>query len=286
MMLDISGKIQVGMFGCVSYPEGGWHGGRRLGCHLLLYLSAGELSMQIGQSCRSASRGEVLFVEAGEFYRPLASGGCSYYFFHFTAERCRGGSTPFRVHAGVTPGCEGFAYSFGDGVDPISLSPHMRPASPMKCEEALAACAALRLGRSAGEKRRLDALFRLFLAELAEEGKEEALSSQTEAALAFLEGHLAEPLSLRRVAEHLHFSPSYVARRFQRELGESVGEYVLRRRLELAGSYLLHTELAVSQIAELCGFRSPYYFSTRFRERYGCTPLAYRRGIRKQKENS
>ena len=65
-------------------------------------------------------------------------------------------------------------------------------------------------------------------------------------------------------------------RRFYKSLGETPGRYVMRKRLEKAKRLLTQSSLKIHQIASVCGFESPYYFSNQFKKETGLTPSAYR----------
>ena len=53
--------------------------------------------------------------------------------------------------------------------------------------------------------------------------------------------------------------------------------YLLRYRIEKAAGLLLSTEKKAGEIATICGFSDISYFTRRFREINGCTPLEYRK---------
>lgn len=55
-------------------------------------------------------------------------------------------------------------------------------------------------------------------------------------------------------------------------------QLVARYRIERAQEPLLGSELVMGEIAERCGFTSPFWFSRAFRAATGRTPSAYRRG--------
>ena len=59
--------------------------------------------------------------------------------------------------------------------------------------------------------------------------------------------------------------------------GMSVTEFLNMKRLEYATELLLTSDMAVSEIADLCGFNSRSYFNRLFRSRYGVTPVEYRK---------
>jgi AraC family transcriptional regulator of arabinose operon len=92
-----------------------------------------------------------------------------------------------------------------------------------------------------------------------------------------IDAHLAEPLSVPRLAASTHLSPSRLARLFREQLGTSPQRYVERQRITLAKQLLDLTNRPVAAIARELGWRDPLYFSQRFRRLTGLSPTAYRR---------
>ncbi|MGG4145234.1 helix-turn-helix domain-containing protein [Paenibacillus algorifonticola] len=93
---------------------------------------------------------------------------------------------------------------------------------------------------------------------------------------AFIDQHLLEDLSLVKVAASIHVSPSYLSRIFQKEIGESFSEYVIRHKIEHAQQLLRTTNCKVYEISAAIGYMNPHYFSKLFKERTGVSPLEYR----------
>jgi transcriptional regulator GlxA family with amidase domain len=65
--------------------------------------------------------------------------------------------------------------------------------------------------------------------------------------------------------------------------GDSVAEYIRRRRLARARSILgnvQHARCGISEIASVCGFHDATTFGRTFRAAFGVTPRAYRRVAR------
>jgi AraC family transcriptional regulator len=94
-----------------------------------------------------------------------------------------------------------------------------------------------------------------------------------------IDAHLAEPLDLQRLASVAHFSPWHFHRIFQALTGETLADRVRRRRLEVAAGRLLATPPAPAlNIALDVGFASPEVFTRAFRNHFGVTPSAWRRG--------
>ena len=83
--------------------------------------------------------------------------------------------------------------------------------------------------------------------------------------------------SVRQYAEAVHIAPTYLCRLFKRLTGETVGNYILRLRMEEAGEKLLAPEAEVRAVAAAVGYSNLAYFYRRFRTFYQMSPEEYRR---------
>ena len=103
------------------------------------------------------------------------------------------------------------------------------------------------------------------------------LSPPVAAAMAYISQHLAQPLSLRDIAQAIFVSPSHLSRTFKQQTGQALTGYIQEQRLRCAAGLLLATGDSVSDIAGRCGFGDSSYFATCFKQHYGISPLQYRR---------
>jgi len=96
-------------------------------------------------------------------------------------------------------------------------------------------------------------------------------------AIAFMGAHLFEALSLHRIAEESGLSPYHFHRTFQALAGETVAEYVKKRRLDAAAGFLADTDRRIIDIAMDCGFASQEAFARAFARAFGWPPGLFRR---------
>lgn len=101
-------------------------------------------------------------------------------------------------------------------------------------------------------------------------------SPQVMKAITYIDYDLSAPLTLSKIAEKQKISPPYLSGIFKRETGETVTEYINRKRIELAKRLLVETKLQVQSIAQQCGIMDVHYFSKLFKRLVGLTPLEYR----------
>lgn len=93
---------------------------------------------------------------------------------------------------------------------------------------------------------------------------------------AWVQDHLADDLSLARLAEQSHVSPRQLARRFERAMGMSPAAYVERLRVEEGSQLLLSGNRSIAGIASAVGFRSADVFRRAFERRFGVPPQEFR----------
>lgn len=85
-----------------------------------------------------------------------------------------------------------------------------------------------------------------------------------------------EELNLEWLAGRIHFSTTYVRQIFKQKTGESLMEYIIRKRMEKAAELLLKSNMKVQEIAEACGYSNQRYFASSFRKYYDCTPTEFK----------
>ncbi len=84
-------------------------------------------------------------------------------------------------------------------------------------------------------------------------------------------------LSIAQIAEHLHFSPTYLNVLFKQEMKVTIKQYLSSYRLERAKQLLERDFDKVTEVSEKCGYANANYFAKVFREATGMAPAEYRR---------
>ena len=98
------------------------------------------------------------------------------------------------------------------------------------------------------------------------------------AVIDFIDHHLDGDLDLATLAGVAHFSAFHFHRLFRVWTGEVLGDYLRRRRLEMAAIRLRsQPRVPVLEIALGVGFGSAEAFARAFRARFGCTPTHWRK---------
>lgn len=92
-------------------------------------------------------------------------------------------------------------------------------------------------------------------------------------AIQFIAENLSSKLSLDDVAQASFFSPYHFHRIFHGMVGETVNDFIIRKRMELAASRIVcKSHLSITDIAEMGGFSSSANFSKAFKLYFGITP--------------
>ncbi len=85
-----------------------------------------------------------------------------------------------------------------------------------------------------------------------------------------------QELSLATLAEELNYNAKYLSHIFKEKMGVSYTEYLRTLRIKYAVTLFDHGIDSVKNVAALCGFRDPLYFSTVFKQIVGVSPTEYR----------
>jgi AraC family transcriptional regulator len=90
--------------------------------------------------------------------------------------------------------------------------------------------------------------------------------------LEYLDAHLGEAASIDRLADIAAMSPFHFARAFKAATGASPHGFVLRRRMDRAGTLFRSTKLPVADVAQRVGFASLPHFREQFRRHWAAMP--------------
>ena len=102
--------------------------------------------------------------------------------------------------------------------------------------------------------------------------------ARMERVIDYIYAHYGEALDMGALADVAAFSRFHFHRMFSGVVGETVGDFIKRTRLERAASRLADNPLeSVTDVAMNCGFSSPSVFSRAFRERFSMSASEWRR---------
>ncbi|MDN4524154.1 response regulator [Fictibacillus fluitans] len=92
----------------------------------------------------------------------------------------------------------------------------------------------------------------------------------------FIAEHLSQDVSVKSIAVQVYLHPVYLSKLFKQETGESLGDYIIRMKMEKAADLLKHTHLKSYEITSQLGYQNPQYFSKMFKKVFGMTPQEFR----------
>jgi len=90
--------------------------------------------------------------------------------------------------------------------------------------------------------------------------------------------HIAEDLSLERLAAEVNFSRFYICRLFKKFTGYTLNKYIISKRLEKSAQ-LLRGSAPIGEISRQFGFNNYSCFYKAFKKEYGVGPDKYRSSL-------
>lgn len=94
-------------------------------------------------------------------------------------------------------------------------------------------------------------------------------------AIAYMEAHLAEPLTIREIASRTGWSHEHFSRLFAAHVGMTPRRALVERRLRRAEQLMLGGDMTVKQIAYEVGFGDEHHFSKMYKSVRGFTASDY-----------
>ena len=92
-----------------------------------------------------------------------------------------------------------------------------------------------------------------------------------------IEENLSETdCSVKYISSLMNLNEDYTGRIFKKLMNISIGNYIVKRRIELAKARLIESNDSLQNICRQCGFGSIRQFHTHFKRATGKTPGSYR----------
>ena len=85
-----------------------------------------------------------------------------------------------------------------------------------------------------------------------------------------------EVLKIPILANHFGVSKSYFSEYFAKNAGIKLSEYILKAKLKLAETYILHTDKSLKEIAYALGFTDSSHLSRSFKQHYNMTTSEFK----------
>jgi LacI family transcriptional regulator len=109
-------------------------------------------------------------------------------------------------------------------------------------------------------------------------GQPTATTGDLQDVLDYIARHACSGVDLDQLTEIVGTSRRTLEERFRRTIGHTLGEEIIRVRLEQAKDLLKSTEISLGRIATMVGYNESAAFSKFFRKNTGLSPRSYRAG--------
>lgn len=93
----------------------------------------------------------------------------------------------------------------------------------------------------------------------------------------YLESHFKENPSLNEIAHDLHYSVSYICKKFKQKYDASITDYIIKLKIYESLKLIEQNNLSLREISDELGFNGVAYFSRIFKKIVGTTPSSYRK---------
>ena len=107
-------------------------------------------------------------------------------------------------------------------------------------------------------------------------GKAQAPKSDIEKAKSFIMENIADPITVKDVADYVCLSAEYFTKSFKKETGYNIKEYITWTKVEAAKDMLEHSNISVGMVALELGYTNFSHFSQVFKKYENVTPSEYR----------
>ena len=105
-------------------------------------------------------------------------------------------------------------------------------------------------------------------------------SSVVDQAIAYVDQHIYERLTVSGVAARVNVSASYLSALFQKKLQISPSDYFRQCKLEKSKAMIREGRLNFTEIAEKLSYASVHHFSNQFKRSYGISPTEYSKSLK------
>lgn len=95
----------------------------------------------------------------------------------------------------------------------------------------------------------------------------------------YIKDHLHTQISLKQVAEIACMTEQSFCRFFRNRTKKSFSQYLLDQRISYACTLLIQTDKSISEISDMCGYKSSSHFCKVFKDQISQSPYQYKRRL-------
>jgi AraC-like DNA-binding protein len=241
--------------------------------NLLVYVISGSAVFTIGKTRYSINSGDALFVPANTPYSADTEYMCDYYFFHFDGDMIQ------------LDNPEPYPRTERDFSFDLPQPAHKKITLKQKTETTdvyskfytcLTDCEDLHNSATFSGRLAMDNVLCRLLLMLSQIAEQQFFASGypvvLDKMLGYIRKNLTQPIAIAEVCRYCGVSESYAARLFKKNLNTTMTQYITDQKLAYACELMHNTGMNMSQIAAYLGFCDVFYFSKRFKEKYGKSP--------------
>lgn len=272
--LDISERISCTMFGRMM-QKNGWESTekRTIARNLMVFVIDGQADFQVADENYHITAGDILIIPANTSYRGNTTDYCEYYFFHFSGTVSPASNPePLRDLRRV------FTFTLSPAsYDRIYFPPKTSVREDYnKIYNCIISCTEHNAHGTMAGRLILDTEFQkilLLIGEITEfENRSNNYPPALDKMIVYIKKNLTKSISLADLCAHCRISASYAERLFKRHLNTTVTEYINSEKLYYACELMRSTGMNISEIASYMGYCDVFYFSKRFKRKFGKAP--------------
>jgi len=98
----------------------------------------------------------------------------------------------------------------------------------------------------------------------------------------FIKENLHNQISLRQVSEIACMTEQSFCRFFRNRTKKSFSQYLLDQRISYACTLLIQSDKSISEISDLCGYKSSSHFCKVFKDQINQSPYQYKRSLQRR----
>lgn len=229
-------------------------GKRTIDFHDLTFIYGGRAQYRINGETFILEEGDILYAPAGS-----------------VREACTFQESPMHSYA-----FNFFWHGDGNGT-PLPLPTVTRNAAGQELLDLIHEFAAAWIGKQPFYGMKTRAVFQLILHRLLSDvhlRDRPAPDPRVDKVTAYMIRHYARNISVQELAELVGLSPVYLGKLFKQNTGITCRQFLNRVRINNAELILSAGALNVTEVAEHCGYRDVFYFSSVFKSMKGYPPSA------------